>query len=92
MRVDGLLMERRPASPRPQRRHDGELAVAKTNQHWCSDGFGFRCDNGELRHVTFALDRRDCEAMNWAAATGGHSGDVVRNVMLAAIENRFLMS
>ncbi|SAK55063.1 transposase [Caballeronia calidae] len=27
--------------------------------------------------------------MSWAATTGGHSGDVVRDVMLAAVENRF---
>jgi putative transposase len=27
--------------------------------------------------------------MSWAATTGGHSGDVVRNVMLAAVEHRF---
>jgi putative transposase len=29
------------------------------------------------------------EAMSWAATTGGHSSDVVRDVMLAAVENRF---
>jgi putative transposase len=27
--------------------------------------------------------------MSWAATTGGHSGDVVRDVMLAAVEQRF---
>ncbi|EFP9937577.1 hypothetical protein HLQ26_003766, partial [Shigella sonnei] len=26
------------------------------NQRWCSDGFEFRCDNGEKLRVTFALD------------------------------------
>lgn len=36
MRVHGLLLERRP-TPRPQRRHDGKVAVAKSNQRWCSD-------------------------------------------------------
>jgi putative transposase len=89
MRVHGLLMERRTAPPRPQRRHDGKVAVAKSNQRWCSDGFEFRCDNGEPLRVTFALDCCDREAMSWAATTGGHSGDVVRDVMLAAVENRF---
>jgi putative transposase len=89
MRVHGLLLERRPAPPRPQRRHDGKVAVAKSNQRWCSDGFEFRCDNGEPLRVTFALDCCDREAMSWAATTGGHSGDVVRDVMLAAVENRF---
>ncbi|MCC8397344.1 IS3 family transposase [Paraburkholderia sp. MMS20-SJTR3] len=89
MRVHGLLLQRRPSPPRPQRRHDGKVAVAKSNQRWCSDGFEFRCDNGEPLRVTFALDCCDREAMSWAATTGGHSGDVVRDVMLAAVENRF---
>jgi putative transposase len=39
--------------------------------------------------VTFALDCHDREAISWAATTGGHSGDVVRDVMLAAFEQRF---
>jgi putative transposase len=81
-----LLLQRRAA--RRERRHDGKVAVAKSNQRWCSDGFEFRCDNGELLRVTFALDCCDREAMSWAATTGGHSGDVVRDVMLAAVENR----
>ena len=89
MRVHGLLLERRPTPPRPQRRHDGKVAVAKSNQRWCSDGFEFRCDNGEPLRVTFALDCCDREAMSWVATTGGYSGDVVRDVMLAAVEQRF---
>lgn len=89
MSTHGLLMERRPAPPRPQRRHDGKVAVARSNQRWCSDGFEFRCDNGEPLRVTFALDCCDREAMSWAATTAGHSGDIVRDVMLAAVENRF---
>jgi len=89
MSTHGLLMERRPAPPRPQRRHDGKVAVARSNQRWCSDGFEFRCDNGEPLRVTFALDCCDREAMSWAATTAGHSGDIVRDVMLTAVENRF---
>ena len=44
-----LMMRRRPISPRPQRRHDGKVAVARSNQRWCSDGFEFRCDNCDPR-------------------------------------------
>jgi putative transposase len=51
--------------------------------------FEFRCDNGEPLRVTFALDCRDREATSWAATTAGHSGDIVRDVMLAAVESRF---
>lgn len=89
MRLHDLLLHRRPARPRIERRHEGTVAVPRSNQRWCSDGFEFRCDNGEPLRVTFALDCCDREAMSWAATTGGHSGDVVRDVMLAAVEHRF---
>ncbi|MGY6163998.1 IS3 family transposase [Paraburkholderia strydomiana] len=89
MRQHNLLLHRRPARPRIERRHEGTVAVPRSNQRWCSDGFEFRCDNGEPLRVTFALDCCDREAMSWAATTGGHSGDVVRDVMLAAVEHRF---
>ena len=89
MRTHGLLLQRRPIPPRVQRRHDGKVAVPHSNQRWCSDGFEFRCENGEPLRVTFALDCCDREAMSWVATTGGHSGDVVRDVMLAAVESRF---
>lgn len=88
MRTHGLLMLGRPLPPRPQRRHDGKVAVARSNQRWCSDGFEFRCDNGEPLRLTFALDCCDRKTMSWAATTAGHSGDIVRDVMLAAVENR----
>lgn len=89
MRTHGLLLQRRTKPARPERRHDGKVAVPNSNQRWCSDGFEFRCENGEPLRVTFALDCCDREAMSWVATTGGHSGDVVRDVMLAAVENRF---
>jgi putative transposase len=88
MSAHGLLMQRRPAPPRPQRRNDGKKAVARSIQRWCSDGFEFRCDDAEPLLVTFALDC-DREAMSWAATTAGHSGDIARDVMLAVMENRF---
>lgn len=37
----------------------------------------------------FALDCCDREALSWATTTAGHSGDIVRDVMLAAVESRF---
>ncbi|MCG1041015.1 IS3 family transposase, partial [Mycetohabitans sp. B7] len=89
MRTHALLMQRRPQLPRAQRRHDGKVAVERSNQRWCSDGFEFRCDNGQVLRVTFALDCCDREAISWVATTAGYSGDAVRDVMLAAVENRF---
>ncbi|CAM2197956.1 transposase [Paraburkholderia kururiensis] len=47
------------------------------------------CDDRQPLRVTFARDCCDREAISWAATTGGHSGDVVSDVMLAAVEQRF---
>lgn len=87
MREHKLLL-RRPGVRRDSRRQDGRVAVDHSNTRWCSDGFEFRCDDGTPLRVTFALGC-DREAISWAATTGGHSGDVVRDVMLAAVEQRF---
>lgn len=88
MREHQLLL-RRPGRRRDTRRHDGRVAVDQSNTRWCSDGFEFRCGDGSALRVTFALDCHDREAISWAATTGGHSGDIVRDVMLAAVEQRF---
>ncbi|SUJ37116.1 insertion element IS2 transposase InsD [Serratia marcescens] len=69
--------------------HSGKVAVNKSNRRWCSDGFEFRCDNGEKLRVTFALDCCDREALHWAAGTGGFDSDTVQDVMLGAVERRF---
>ncbi|OWT57678.1 IS3 family transposase [Candidimonas nitroreducens] len=89
MRDHGLLLSRRRQPQMPARRHDGQVAVRRSNQRWCADGFEFRCDDGSPLRVTFALDCCDREAISWAAITAGHSGDVARDVMLAALEHRF---
>jgi putative transposase len=39
--------------------------------------------------VAFALDYCDREAMSWVATTAGISGDLVRDLMVAAVESRF---
>jgi putative transposase len=89
MHTHGLLLERRPRHAQSTRRHDGKVAVDRSNTRWCSDGFEFRCDDGSPLRVIFALDCCDREAMSWAATTGGYTGDMVRDVMLQAVENRF---
>ncbi|MCY0518402.1 IS3 family transposase, partial [Pseudomonas aeruginosa] len=66
MRQNALLLERKPAIPPSKRAHTGKVAVGESNQRWCSDGFEFRCDNGEKLRVTFALDCCDREALHWA--------------------------
>ncbi|UMU95787.1 IS3 family transposase [Klebsiella pneumoniae] len=89
MRQNALLLERKPAVPPSKRAHTGRVAVKESNQRWCSDGFEFRCDNGEKLRVTFALDCCDREALHWALTTGGFDSETVQDVMLGAVERRF---
>ncbi|TFM42580.1 IS3 family transposase [Escherichia coli] len=89
MRQNALLLERKPAVPPSKRAHTGRVAVKESNQRWCSDGFEFRCDNGEKLRVTFALDCCDREALHWAVTTGGFDSETVQDVMLGVVERRF---
>ncbi|MBO9158103.1 MAG: IS3 family transposase [Escherichia coli] len=89
MRQNALLLERKPAVPPSKRAHTGRVAVKESNQRWCSDGFEFRCDNGEKLRVTFALDCCDREALYWAVTTGDFNSETVQDVMLGAVERRF---
>ncbi|MCS6055503.1 IS3 family transposase [Klebsiella variicola subsp. variicola] len=89
MRQNALLLERKPAVPPSKRAHTGRVAVKESNQRWCSDGFEFRCDNGEKLRVTFALDCCDREALHWALTTGGFDSETVQDIMLGAVERRF---
>ncbi|MCZ6190279.1 IS3 family transposase [Escherichia coli] len=89
MRQNALLLERKTAVPPSKRAHTGRVAVKESNQRWCSDGFEFRCDNGEKLRVTFALDCCDREALHWAVTTGGFDSETVQDVMLGAVERRF---
>jgi putative transposase len=74
---------------RSQREHNGKIAVAESNQRWCSDSFEFGYDDGEKLRVTFALDCCDREAIDWAASPGGYDSMPVQDVMPGAVEKRF---
>ncbi|ELX1428040.1 IS3 family transposase [Escherichia coli] len=89
MHQNALLLERKTAVPPSKRAHTGKVAVKESNQRWCSDGFEFRCDNGEKLRVTFALDCCDREALYWAVTTGGFDSETVQDVMPGAVERRF---
>jgi putative transposase len=68
---------------------DVRIAVAESDRRWCSDGFEIACDNRERVRIAFALDCCDCEAMSWVATTGGITGDLVRDLMMEAVESPF---
>jgi len=88
MKVHGLLLQRH-AGGVEDRRHDGKIAVDQSNVRWCSDGFEIACDNAEKVRVAFALDCCDREAMGHVATTQGIKGEDVRDLMVAALEQRF---
>lgn len=87
MKVHGLLLKRHAGGA--ERRHDGKIAVDRSNLRWCSDGFEITCDNGEKVRVAFALDCCDRESLSFVATTAGIKGADIRNLMLVAVEHRF---
>jgi len=89
MRDYRLLLRRHTGRPVDTRSHDGRIAVSESNRRWCSDGFEIACDNSERVRVAFALDCCDREAMSWVATTAGISGDMVRDLMVEAVDTRF---
>lgn len=89
MKAHGLLLARH-SGRRPDRSHDGKVAVIRSNLRWCSDALGFTCWDGETVRVAFIIDAHDREIVAWRAATGtGVSGSDVRDMMLEAVEARF---
>jgi len=83
-----LLLQRYTGSP-PVRVHDGKVAVDKSDQRYCSDGFEIGCDNREKVRVAFSLDCCDRKAISFAATTAGISGELVRDVMVQTMLTRF---
>ncbi|WP_153003800.1 IS3 family transposase, partial [Aureimonas ureilytica] len=88
MKAHGLLLQRHAGDP-DARRHDGRVAVDRSNLRWCSDGFEIGCDNGEKVRVAFALDCCDRESIGFVATTEGIKGEDVQDLMLLAVEARF---
>jgi putative transposase len=74
---------------RPVRAHEGSVVAAASNLRWSSDVLEIGCWNGEVVRLAFAIDTHDREVMAWQASTGGISGQMVRDLMLACVEARF---
>ena len=89
MREYALLL---PRSPRrgADRRHDGRIGVDQSDLRWCSDALEICADNGERVRLAFSLDCCDREVMSWVAVgNAGIDGNLVRDMMLEAVEQRF---
>jgi len=88
MKKHGLLLERHTGRRRP-REHDGQVATIRSNSRWCSDALEFTCWNGDVVRVAFALDCHDREVISWVATTAGISGEMIRDMMVRSVEQRF---
>jgi transposase InsO family protein len=88
MKKHGLLLERHTGHRRA-REHDGQVATIWSNCRWCSDTLEFACWNGEVVRVAFALDCHDRETISWVATTAGISGEMIRDMMVRCVEQRF---
>jgi transposase InsO family protein len=88
MKRYGLLLARHTGRRRP-REHDGQVATLRSNIRWCSDGLEFTCWNGETVRLAFALDCHDREVISWVATTASISGEMIRDMMVHCVEQRF---
>ena len=88
MKRHGLLLERHTGRRRV-REHDGQVATIRSNSRWCSDALEFTCWSGEIVRVAFALDCHDREVIGWVATTAGISGEMIRDMMVRCVEQRF---
>jgi putative transposase len=69
--------------------YDGKIITLKSNLRWCSDCFEVRTWNGERVQLAFALDCCDREVIAFTATVGFVDGEMIRDLMLAAVERRF---
>ena len=89
MQHHGLTLERHTAR-RPGRTHDGVVVALRSNLRWCSDHLEIHARNREVVRILFVLDACDREIIAWlAVANAGISGEMVRDLMVAAVERRF---
>jgi putative transposase len=88
MKAHGLLLERHTGDGEEQR-HDGRIAVDRSDIRWCTDGFEIGCDNGERVRIAFTLDCCDREAISWVATTGGIDSGDIRDLMIESVERGF---
>lgn len=88
-RIHRLLLQRHTGAPSLGLAYEGTVAVERSDQRYCSDGFEIRCDNGERVRVAFSLDCCDRQAIAFAGTTAGISGELVRDVMVQTLVERF---
>ena len=59
----GLLLPKAPRRRHSSRKHEGSVAVGRSDLRWCSDGLEIKCDSGETVTATFTKDCCDREVV-----------------------------
>jgi len=89
MQQNGLTLQKHTAL-RPTRTHDGVVVALRSNIRWCSDHLEIHARNREVVRIVFVIDACDREIIAWSAvANAGISGEMVCDLMIAAVERRF---
>jgi transposase InsO family protein len=89
MQQNGLTLQKHTAL-RPTRTHDGVVVALRSNVRWCSDHLEIHARNGGVVRIVFVIDACDREIIAWSAvANAGISGEMVCDLMIAAVERRF---
>jgi len=89
MRQNNLLLRKHIGRVGEHRAHDGQVVTLHPNTRWCSDGFEITCWNKEKVRVVFSLDCCDREIMSYVATTTGIRAEMVQDVLVESIEQRF---
>jgi putative transposase len=90
MRDEEWLLFRQGQKPLDTGKHEDTLTVKERDTRWCSDGFELSCENVERVRVAFALDCCDREIMSWVATTKVIDAGLVGDLMMQAVEKRFV--
>lgn len=89
LQQNGLTLQKHTAL-RPGRTHDGVVVALRSTIRWCSDHLEIHARNGEVVRIVFAMNACDREIIAWSAvANAGISGEMVCDLMIAAVERRF---
>jgi putative transposase len=65
------------------------LTSRSSQRRWCADALDSTCWNGEVVRVAFALGTYDREVISSVSTTAGISGEMIRDMMVQCVEQRF---
>ena len=90
MQMNGLIIPKNDAV----RTHSatGKVMTLHSNTRWCTDCFEIKCFNREKVYVSFILDTCDREIISFIVKTEPIHKTDIQEMMLMAVEKRFMSS